>query len=169
MKQNRPAPAYQEYASSMLANYNFRSLSLPARGLLYTLRLERWVNKSVPSDIQILAKVLGVPLEGLHELMRALTPFFSVKDEAFYSLELEDYRAYLTGLHEAKSQGGKKGAALTNARFQSPLDQDRDTRQLTRDCLDKPSKGKHSKDQFNSVISKDDDNYSWIRAFDEGG
>jgi hypothetical protein len=137
--------------------------------LLYTLRLECWVNKSVPSEIPILAKVLGVPLEGLHESMKALTPFFAVKDQAFYSVELEDYRAYLAGIHEAKSQGGKKGAASTNARYKSASNESRDTRQLTRDYLDKPSEDQHSQDQSNSVISKDGYIDPWIRGFDGSG
>jgi hypothetical protein len=33
MSQNRDAPAYQEYAASMLANLQFRLLPLEARGL----------------------------------------------------------------------------------------------------------------------------------------
>ena len=39
MSQNRDAPAYQEYAANLLARREFRAMSLPERGLLYTLRL----------------------------------------------------------------------------------------------------------------------------------
>lgn len=44
-------PAYQEYAADMLSNRHFRMMTLQQRGLLYTLRLECWVNGSVPCDL----------------------------------------------------------------------------------------------------------------------
>ena len=48
-KQNRNAPAYQEYASDMLASVDYRMLTLAQRGLLWSLRLELWVNKKLPA------------------------------------------------------------------------------------------------------------------------
>ena len=57
MAQNRlPAPCYQEYAASMLANLDFRQMPLSARGLLYTLRLECWENHRLPADSNKLCK-----------------------------------------------------------------------------------------------------------------
>ena len=50
MAQNRTPPAYQEYAASVIANGDYRVLSLAERGLLYTLKLECWVNHRVPKD-----------------------------------------------------------------------------------------------------------------------
>ena len=55
----RKAPAFQEYAASMLAHKNFRTMTLAERGLLFTLRLECWENATVPSDTQELARYLG--------------------------------------------------------------------------------------------------------------
>ena len=55
--QNRPPPAFQEYASDTLANIEFRLLSLPERGLRATMRLECWVNVYVPANPQELAKI----------------------------------------------------------------------------------------------------------------
>jgi len=40
MTPNRTAPAYQEYAASMMARLEYRTLTLPQRGLLYSMRLE---------------------------------------------------------------------------------------------------------------------------------
>ncbi|MDD2775937.1 MAG: hypothetical protein PHU06_08275 [Gallionella sp.] len=49
MTQNREPPAYQEYAATMLANKNFRLMSLEERGLFFTMRkhllLVRWIAK----------------------------------------------------------------------------------------------------------------------------
>jgi len=40
MAPNRTAPAYQEYAASMMARFEYRTLTLAHRGLLYSMRLE---------------------------------------------------------------------------------------------------------------------------------
>ena len=57
---NRAAPAYQEYASDILANRSYRAMTLAERGLWDTIRKECWVNGSVPSSKPELAKYLGV-------------------------------------------------------------------------------------------------------------
>jgi len=61
MSQNRDAPAYQEYAAAILARLAFRTMTLQDRGLLFTMRLECWVNVRLPSEHNNLAKVLGLP------------------------------------------------------------------------------------------------------------
>lgn len=50
MSQNRDAPAYQEYAATILAQLSFRTMTLQERGLLYTMRLECWVNMRLPQN-----------------------------------------------------------------------------------------------------------------------
>ncbi len=57
MSQNRKAPAYQEYAATIMAQLSFRTMSLQDRGLLYTMRLECWVNMRLPNNHNDLAKV----------------------------------------------------------------------------------------------------------------
>jgi hypothetical protein len=114
MAQNRDAPAFQEYAASMLARSDFRALDLVARGLLYTLRLECWVNGSVPADPMRLAKVLGLQAEGVRTALPELAPFFKVKGSDLTCPELDDYRAHLEDRRRRQSAGGKAGAAKTN-------------------------------------------------------
>ena len=167
MKQNRPAPAYQEYAASMLADYNFRALSLGERGALYTLRLECWVNKRVPADLNTLAKAFGLPRDELAGYLPALDPFFKTEDGWLFSTELNDYRAYLEAVRDARSQGGKKGAAKTNAQRHGPSSDDRDARQVPRDSLDKQSKAQSSTAQSNSVINKEDLDDDWIENYNQ--
>ena len=55
----RKAPAYQEYASDMIASESFKLMSFPERGLLYTLRLHCWVDGSIPRDLGKLSRIIG--------------------------------------------------------------------------------------------------------------
>lgn len=92
--QNREPPAFQEYAAAMLARREYRAMSLAERGLLYSLRLECWVNRTAPAEPAILAKVLGHPVEEIRAALPAVLAFFTVADEEIFSAELDDYRAY---------------------------------------------------------------------------
>src|SRR5690554_5645482 len=95
MSQNREPPAYQEYPAPMLSKLAFRTMSMQERGLLYTLRLECWVNKKLPRDPGDLAKVLGLPPQEVADAIDAVMPFFMVADKFIYCPELEDYRQHL--------------------------------------------------------------------------
>ena len=115
MAQNRPAPCYQEYTASMLANVNFRQMPLAARGLLYTLRLECWENHRLPADPSKLASVLRFDESEIIAAMQWLDTFIRIKDGWLTSPELDDYRQHLADRLKAQSNVGKKGAAKTNA------------------------------------------------------
>jgi hypothetical protein len=71
MGQNRSAPAYQEYATALLAQLPFRTMTLQDRGLLYTMRMECWVNIRLPQNHADLAKVLGLPVAEVAESLTA--------------------------------------------------------------------------------------------------
>lgn len=121
MAQNRDAPAYQEYAASMLARTDFRALSLEARGLLFTLRLECWVNGSLPSDPARLARVLGLPAEEVQRASMEIRPLFEFTRDEIRCPELDNYRAHLEERRQRQSAGGRAGAAKTNgARIAGP-------------------------------------------------
>ena len=113
--QNRPPPAFQEFAASMMARTDYRRLNLAERGLLYSLRLECWCNRSMPADPAKLARVLGFDAAEVAAALPALAPFFDVDDGVLTCPELEDYRAYLDERRARQSEGGKRGAARTNA------------------------------------------------------
>lgn len=112
MAQNREPPAYQEYASTMLAKIAFRSMSLEARGLLYTMRLECWANQKLPREAEQLSNVLGKTVTS--EALRAVSHFFEIVDDLIICPELEDYRAHLEEIRRKQSEGGKAGAKTTN-------------------------------------------------------
>ena len=112
MAQNRQPPAYQEYASAMLANISFRLMNMEARGLLHTMRLECWANYELPSDLELLSSVLGKQVTP--DMLKAVGSFFDIDDKRITCLELENYRAHLVERREKQSKGGKKGAETTN-------------------------------------------------------
>ncbi|MDE2434429.1 MAG: hypothetical protein KGN37_16465 [Burkholderiales bacterium] len=110
MAQNRDAPAYQEYAASVMAKTQYRVLSLTDRGLLYTLKLECWVNQRMPADPAFLARVLGLDVDEVAASLPKVMPFFERDGPDLICPELEDYRAHLDSRREKLSEAGKKGA-----------------------------------------------------------
>jgi hypothetical protein len=120
MSQNRDAPAYQEYAATILAQLPFRTMTLQDRGLLYTMKLECWVNVRLPHDHNDLAKVLGLPVAEVAVSLAAVMPFFEVVDGFIISPELENYRAHLVDRKNKQSQGGIRGSAITNGKRNHP-------------------------------------------------
>ena len=122
MSQNLNPPAYQEWAATMLAQLPFRTMSLQDRGLFYTMRLECWVNKQLPNDLETLAKVFGLPLDQVSASMPAVMPFFKVEGDFIICPQLEDYRAHLEVRRVTLSKAGKKGAKITNNSKKKPND-----------------------------------------------
>lgn len=120
MSQNRDAPAYQEYAASILAQLPFRTMSLQDRGLLYTMKLECWVNVRLPHNHNDLAKVLGLPVAEVAGSLVAVMPFFEVVGGFIISPELENYRTHLVDRKSKQSHGGKRGSAITNGKRNRP-------------------------------------------------
>lgn len=114
MAQNRKASAYQEYAATILAQLPFRTMTLQDRGLLYTMRLECWVNRCLPNNHIDLAKVLGIPATEVMVSLPAVMPFFEISGDFIISPELEDYRKHLADRKLKQSEGGKNGSTITN-------------------------------------------------------
>lgn len=120
MSQNRPPPAYQEFAAQMLADIRFRMLSPAERGLLWTMRLECWVNHGLPSGAAQLAKVLGFSQSEMEAALPSVMPFFRIENGLLVCPELEDYRAYLATIRSKQSEGGKQSAASKKGKHKSP-------------------------------------------------
>ena len=106
----RPAPAYQEYASDVLANRSYRGMTLAQRGLWDTIRKECWVNGCVPSSIPELAKYLGLDLIEVSKLMNpTLMSWFKVNNSDLTCPEIDAYRLKLDMQHQSMSTGGRNG------------------------------------------------------------
>lgn len=130
MAQHRDPPCYQEYAASMMARTDYRLLRLSARGLLYSMRLECWVNGALPSAPARLARVLGFQASEVETVLPEVLPFFASENGTIRSPELDDYRAHLDERRQRQSQGGRVGAAKTNgARATTPSGKARVTRE----------------------------------------
>jgi uncharacterized protein YdaU (DUF1376 family) len=113
--QGRDAPAYQEYPAAMLTKLPFRRATFAQRGLLFTLRLELWVNEALPADPDALAAILGVDPTEVANALPAIMSFFAIENGELRCPELDAYRAHLDARHLKQSEGGKHGAAITNA------------------------------------------------------
>ena len=110
----RQAPAYQEYASDILADMRYRKMSLAERGIWDTLRKECWVNKSLPADIDELSKLLRVPSQELESaLTENVRSFFLISNDHIVCPELDKYREQLEIQRQKKSTGGKLGGEVT--------------------------------------------------------
>ena len=112
--QNREAPAYQEYAATILARLEFRQMTQVERGLFVTMRFECWVNHKLPSRPTSLAKILGLAEQDVAHALPAVMPFFEVQGDLIICPELEDYRQHLNERRQKQSAGGVKGATVTN-------------------------------------------------------
>ena len=111
---NRPAPAFQEYASDMLANSRYRTMTLVERGLLDTMRRECWVNGSVPKEPQELAVYLAKPeTEVIAALSIKVLSFFKERHDQLICPELDAYRAVLEDRSKKMSEGGRNGGKVT--------------------------------------------------------
>lgn len=126
--QNRPPPAYQEYAASMLSKQSFRNLSMEERGLLYTIRMECWINHSLPANLVELSRVLGV--QKIKSIAN-LKPFLCVINKQITCPDLDDYRGHLEAISLAKSRAGiASGKARTKAYSESNTCSTRDEQML---------------------------------------
>jgi uncharacterized protein YdaU (DUF1376 family) len=119
MTQNREPPAYQEYAASMMAKQEYRTMTLQDRGLLYTMRLECWVNTFLPNDHHKLAKILGFDVAEIAASLPAVMSFFQSDGDQLSCPELIAYRAHLDSIKERKSAGGKNSAEAKKGKRKS--------------------------------------------------
>lgn len=106
-KENRPAPAFQEYAAAMLSRLEYRTLTLPQRGLLYSMRLECWVNRYLPESPDVLARILGFDVAEVAAELPYVMAFFQVENGRIFSPELEGYRAHLEARKGAQSDAAR--------------------------------------------------------------
>lgn len=126
-KSIRAAPAYQEYASDVLANRHYRALSMAQRGLWDTLRKECWVNGSVPAEKALLAKFLGIGCAELESLLsHEVLWWFVINGTEMRCKELDLYREEQRERNQARIDGGKKGGLKTQEKNRARADRKSD-------------------------------------------
>lgn len=110
--QDREPPAYLEYAAAMLASRTKRLMTATELGVAWAMKLECWVNRSVPAEPGALAVILGLDTAEVTAALPAVMPFFAYVGEEIVCPELENYRAYLLRIRTAQSEGGKRGSVV---------------------------------------------------------
>ncbi len=159
----RKPPAYLEYAATILSTREFKFMTMEERGLLYTIKLDCWLNNSVPSNHEELAKYFGVSVS---EINRSLTEnvksFLKHIGDSYECTDIEIYRSQLNARLQKQSNGGKKGAKTTNEKRSKSATNSELSQQVTDESLIKTSQFKTIKTQ--SVEKNDND--SWIEDYE---
>lgn len=174
MTQNRPPPAYQEYAASMLSSMTFRMMSLSSRGLLYTLRLEYWIGNPLPANPESLSKVLGLKTDDVVSGLQELCELIRI-DQGFVKIpELDDYKNHLLDQRRRQSEGGKEGARRAKTKSDehkrikqsvvSTMVDHELPRGSTPRGLVQPRKVKTSPTQISQVINEE--HSEWVEDYD---
>jgi len=171
--QGRDAPAYQEFAASMMARLEYREMNLAERGLLYTLRNECWVNHRMPSEPARLARVLNVSVDDIRSLLPAVMSFFEVQGDSLICPELENYRHYQDARRERMSEGGKRSAEKRK-HTKHDVDEVGKHPTSTLQAASKPSPTslqalspvKSKQDKSKPVASESNDHEAWIRGYE---
>lgn len=70
------APAFQFYAKDFLTDSNVIVMSLAERGAYITLICSCWLEGTLPSDVNRLARLCGCPLSAFRKIWPALAPCF---------------------------------------------------------------------------------------------
>ena len=121
-EQAKAPPAFQFYASDIMADRRYRCMNLSERGLFLSMLCECWVNRSVPADIDNLSKVLGFTKDEVKEaLSERVLSFFRLEKGELINTGLAEYRQGLDERKEKQSQGGRRGA---RAKWDKPLARD---------------------------------------------
>lgn len=163
--ENRNAPAYLEYAASMMSRFEYRKLTLEERGLLYTLRLECWVNQSLPADPSDLAKMLGIPVETVSKLLKKLIGAFFVEIEGVLQCpEIEGYRLKVQDHRNKQSEGGKKARANDKLKKEGQL---QPTSMSDASDLHLLNPKQINQNQRKEVSMMEVSHQEWVREYDE--
>ena len=165
---NRAAPAYQEYASDILANRSYRAMTLAERGLWDTLRKECWVNGSVPSSKPELAKYLGIPQDMANELLTPnLMKWFKVLGSDLSCPELDSYKLALEDRRQRLSDGGRNGGKKTQASRRNNNEPSLEARvkPLSRDETNRDEEKGRESSKKSLVIGETD---KWLEDYGDG-
>jgi hypothetical protein len=171
-----------EYAAAMMSVVEYRTLTLSERGLLYSMRLECWVNHSLPESPSTLARILGYDVAEVKSALPAVMKFFSFANGQIVSPDLEDYRAYLKRIRDKQKEGGKRGAELSNKNRNSkpirggsgcPTSNPKDNPQVTRtptrgsSVQSSPIQLSQNQSSVKGINLNDNSTDQWIADYDK--
>ena len=114
-------PAFQFYATDILANKHFRLMNLNERGCFITLLSECWANQSLPADADELSRFIGIDCEEVKKsLTKRVLEFFKISNGVLSSPDLDAYKAELEKRRSKQSAGGKKGQDIKKSKLKVP-------------------------------------------------
>ncbi len=171
----RDQPYFPLYCANLIADHEYRLMSLFERGLLLSMIVECWHNKNVPRHPSELSKFLGFPLE---EVQNALTQnvlsFFLEDLNKLKHKEVEAEKTKILIRRAKQSEGGKAGQEAKKKKNNISQPESSDQGKPKSQPEGEPS---GSLNQFNSnslksvhVIQEKESNNEhkeWIKAFDQ--
>lgn len=93
-----------------LADEDFILMSLPARGLYFTLMLHCWANGSIPVDQKRLSRLCGMDSSAIAELWEELSSKFTQQEDRYILCDLERSRLQQHEFSIERQESGRRGA-----------------------------------------------------------
>lgn len=166
--QKRALPAYLEYAADILANTQYRLMSVSEKGLWDLMRKECWVNHSLPSDTASLSKILSIPSQELEVLLtERVLHFFVIEDGLIFSPELENYRTSVLHRRELQAKGGSRGGLKT----QKSIRDDKGNLEGELKVLNREEMQREEETRRESSVkdqAQDEENTEWLQEYEKG-
>lgn len=105
------SPAFQFYPKDLLSDIHFKAMSLQERGAYFTLLAVCWLEQSLPSDPDTLARVLSVPVAQFKRIWPHIAPCFRDVDGRLVHPRLEAEREKQADHRRRASDRGSAGAS----------------------------------------------------------
>lgn len=109
-----PYPAFLLDAADFLSDERVFLMSLQARGAYITLLCRCWQEGSIPSDMALMGRLVGVGAVEMAGLWEEISQKFSLRDDLpnrYVHPELEAERVKQERSRQERSEGGRAGAA----------------------------------------------------------
>lgn len=104
-------PWFPFYVDDWLASESVRAMSLAARGLYIECLRHAWTEGSIPADVTLLARVLGVSRREVATLWPQVAPKWQPAGEGrLTNARLEAERAKADAVSKRRAEAGKRGA-----------------------------------------------------------
>jgi uncharacterized protein YdaU (DUF1376 family) len=103
------APAFQFYPRDYLCDLNVRAMSYEQRGVYWELVSLCWLECGIPSDLNAIAKILGMKHSRLVKLWPGIAPCFVADGERLQHPRLNAERLEQEQFAASKSSAGKAG------------------------------------------------------------
>lgn len=109
------SPAFQFYAADFDMDTN--TWDNEEVGVYIRLLISQWVNGPLPDDQKKLAKIARISPKKFQKIFPVMAPKFSKNTQGkLQNNRLEETRVIQHNRRKLKSEGGKKGAEITNSR-----------------------------------------------------